>query len=124
MRSVVVCTTCKYSPISKTGPDGRTGGEMLLAHVRDEVAERDAADVTVEAQACLWNCARPCSVVLRDATRFSYITGGHEPTRAQAQAIVDWFAAHSESERGEVPFRQWPERMKGHFIARVPPEPQ
>jgi predicted metal-binding protein len=78
--------------------------------------------VRVETQECLWNCTRPCSVVFRDFARFSYVTGSHEPTAAQAAAILDWFEAHGASDRGEVPFKHWPQRMRGHFIARMPPE--
>jgi predicted metal-binding protein len=120
MRSLFVCTTCKFAPDSKTGPDGRTGGETLLGHIQDAVVER-GEDVTIRAQACLWNCTRPCSVVASDSARFSYVTGGHEPSRAQADAILDWFKLHGETAGGEVPFRQWPDRMRGHFIARIPP---
>jgi predicted metal-binding protein len=120
MRQIVMCTTCRHSPEARTGPDGRTGGETLIAHMREAIATRDL-DVELETQACLWNCQRPCSVVLRDDRRFSYVTGGHEPSRAQAEAILDWFAAHGASSSGEVPFREWPQRMRGHFIARLPP---
>jgi predicted metal-binding protein len=121
MRSLVLCTTCKYDATSKLAPDGRTGGETLIAHVRDALEDVARLDVHVETQACLWNCTRHCSVVVRDDTRFSYVTGGHEPSRAQAEAIIQWFDLHGETVAGDVPFRQWPDRMRGHFIARVPP---
>jgi predicted metal-binding protein len=120
MREIVLCSTCRYSSLAKTGPDGRTGGETLIGHMREAVAAR-GLDVSVTTQACLWNCTRHCSVILRDDERFTYVTGNHEPTRAQAEAILDWFAAHGATATGEVPFRQWPERMRGHFVARVPP---
>jgi predicted metal-binding protein len=120
MRQIILCTTCRYSADSKTGPDGRTGGETLVAHVRARLLESGLMDVEIQTQACLWNCNRPCSVILRDNTRFSYVTGGHEPTADQAAAILQWFALHGQSESGEVPFRQWPDRMRGHFIARMP----
>lgn len=121
MREIVMCTTCRYSAAEKTGPDGRTGGETLIAHMHDAIADKGLADVGVQTQACLWNCKRHCSVILRDDRRFTYFTGDHEPTRDQAEAILAWFAVHGESETGEVPFRQWPDRMRGHFIARIPP---
>lgn len=120
MREIVMCTTCKFSASEKTGPYGRTGGETLIAHMHEAIAARGGG-VAVQTQACLWNCRRHCSVVLRDAARFTYITGDHEPSREQAEAILDWFAAHGETSTGEVAFRDWPQRMKGHFIARVPP---
>ena len=122
MRSIVMCTTCRYSSDEKTGPDGRTGGETLIQHLRDAIADR-GAEIELRTQACLWNCKRHCSVVLSDDERFTYFTGDHVPTRAQADAILDWFAMHGESPTGEVSFRLWPDAMRGHFIARIPPAP-
>jgi predicted metal-binding protein len=119
MRQIVLCTTCKFSPESRTGPDGRTGGETLIDHVNSVLQKRDPSS-SVQTQPCLWNCAKPCSVVFRDTERFTYVTGGHEPTREQAEAIVAWFELHGATEDGQVPFKQWPDRMRGHFIARVP----
>ena len=120
MRDIVMCSSCRHSAAEKTGADGRTGGETLIAHMRDVIKAR-GSDVGLQTQVCLWNCKRHCSVVLRDDQRFTYFTGGHEPTREQAEAILDWFTAHGDSATGEVPFRQWPDRMRGHFIARIPP---
>lgn len=119
MRSLVICNTCKFSPESKFAPDGRTGGQILIDHVRQALVDR--TDVDVVEQACMWNCVRPCSVVIRDDERYSYITGGNAPTRDQAEAILTWFDAHGASATGEVPFKQWPQAMRGHFIARIPP---
>jgi predicted metal-binding protein len=121
MRSLVVCTTCRFSDQSKLAPDGRTGGEILLGHVQDALRGAGREDVVVEPQACLWNCNRPCSIVLRDTERFSYVTGGHAPSREQAEAVIAWFDLHGQTATGEVPFRQWPQAMRGHFIARIPP---
>ncbi len=117
---MVFCTTCRYSPEQQFGPDGRTGGETLVAHMRDIIAERGRSDIIIQTQACLWNCRRHCSVVLRDDQRFTYFTGDHAPDREQAEAILAWFDAHGATASGEVPFRDWPQRMRGHFIARIP----
>ena len=122
MRSIVMCTTCRHSVTGKTGPDGLTGGQTLIAHMRAAIAERGGG-TAIETQACLWNCKRHCSVFLRDDQRFSYFTGDHAPTRAQADAILDWFELHRLSETGEVPFRSWPDTMRGHFISRIPKVP-
>ena len=119
MRRLVICSTCKFSPESKTAPDGRTGGEILIGYMREVLEARP--DVVLETQICMWNCTRPCSVVMQDEQRYSYITGGNEPSRTQAEAILQWFDAHGETETGEVPFRLWPQAMRGHFIARIPP---
>lgn len=98
-----------------------TGGETLARHMETVLAERGRTDLAVERQACLWNCMRPCSVILRDTERFTYVTGSHVPEKAQAEAILAWFDLHGESATGEVPFRTWPQAMRGHFIARIPP---
>ena len=121
MRSLVICSTCKFSTESKFAPDGRTGGEHLISAMDAVLAEQGRSDVQVQTQICLWNCSRPCSVVMRDDERFSYVTGGNAPTKAQAEAILEWFDAHSKTETGEVPFKLWPQAMRGHFIARMPP---
>ncbi len=121
MRRLVICTTCKFSPESKFGPDGRTGGQTLLAALRAVAGRRGRDDIEIATQECLWNCTRSCSVAIHDDQRFSYITGSNTPDEEQAEAILDWFDAHGSTADGQVPFRQWPQRMRGHFIARIPP---
>ncbi len=121
MRSLVLCNTCRFPDGRKVADDGRTGGQTLIAELRALLAEHGRRDVDVEEQACLWNCTQSCSVAIRDTERFSYITGKHVATRTQAEAILQWFDAHGASPSGEVPFKQWPDAMRGHFIARIPP---
>lgn len=121
MRSLVLCNTCRFPDGHKFADDGRTGGQTLIAEMRGLLADIGRTDVQVEEQSCLWNCTQSCSVAIRDTERFSYITGKHVATRAQAEAILQWFDAHGETETGEVPFKLWPDAMRGHFIARIPP---
>jgi predicted metal-binding protein len=121
MRSLVLCNTCRFPDGRKQADDGRTGGQTLIAELRGLLSDQGRSDVDVVEQTCLWNCSQSCSVVIRDTDRFSYITGKHVATRDQAMAILQWFDAHGETETGEVPFKQWPDAMRGHFIARIPP---
>jgi predicted metal-binding protein len=121
MRSIVFCTTCRYSVETEIGPDGRTGGETLAQAMEDLVAERGRRDVPIGRQACLWSCTRHCNVLMRDSARYSYLAGGFVPGREAAEAILAWFDLHGASPTGEVPFRTWPQAMRGHFIARIPP---
>ncbi|HEX3215807.1 MAG TPA: DUF1636 domain-containing protein [Aestuariivirgaceae bacterium] len=121
MRSLVFCTTCRHSAAEPTGPDGLTGGERLARTMEALLRERRRSDVTVRRQACLWACTRHCNVWIADSQRFSYLAGGFVPGRAAAEAILAWFDLHGQSERGEVPFRAWPDGMRGHFITRLPP---
>ena len=121
MRRIVICTTCKFSETSKFAPDGRTGGEMLLAELRELLVRKGRKDVMIEPQVCLWNCTRACSVVIQDEAKFSYVTGSNTPDAEQAEALLQWYDFHSEAVEGVVPFKQWPQKMRGHFIARIPP---
>ena len=121
MRRIVMCTTCRFPDGRKTDEAGLTGGQRLIAEMRAVLAAQGRADVEVVEQACLWNCTQSCSVAIHDTVRFSYITGRHQPSREQAAAILEWFDMHGRTERGEVPFREWPDLMRGHFIARIPP---
>jgi predicted metal-binding protein len=121
MRALVFCTTCRFSRDEQVGPDGRTGGETLIAEMEALLRSRGRSDVNIERQACLWSCLRHCNLVFRDDQRFSYIAGDFRPERQAAEAILEWFDLHGKSEAGTVPFRDWPRAMRGHFIARIPP---
>ena len=39
-----------------------------------------------------------------------------------AHAILEFSLRHAASEEGVVPYGQWPDGVKGHFITRTPPE--
>src|SRR6476659_1620138 len=121
MRSLVFCTTCRHSAAEPTGPDGLTGGERLARTMEALLRAQGRRDVTVRRQACLWACTRHCNVWFDDSQRSSYLAGGFAPEPAAAEGILAWFDLHGQSERGEVPFRTWPDGMRGHFITRLPP---
>ncbi len=121
MRHLVFCNTCRFPDGRKTDDEGRTGGQVMIDAMRKVIADKGRDDVTVVEQACLWNCTQSCSVAIRDSERFSYITGRHVPSVEQAEAILAWYDLHGATESGEVPFRQWPDAMRGHFVARIPP---
>lgn len=122
MRSLVFCTTCRFSVEDATGPDGLTGRETLARAAEAVLDERGRAEARVDRRACLWSCKRHCDVWLRDAARFSYPVGDFAPSGAAAEAILAWYNLHGQSEHGMVPFRSWPVGMRGHCIARMPPE--
>ena len=49
-----------------------------------------------------------------------YLAGRFEAGLPAAEAILDWSAAQARSSDGAVAYKQWPEGIKGHFIARIP----
>ncbi len=117
---VTVCETCNFSSEAKLQLD-RTGGEMLA-----ELLEQDARSdqqVQVRRHACLMGCARHCNVALSAAGKLTYVLGSFEPAPESAAAIMGFARLYAESATGQVPYRLWPEGVKGHFVARIPPLP-
>ena len=120
--SLVVCNTCRFSADEREDADGVRGGARLIAALRAEMAVDDRLDgFAIEEMACLFNCTQHCSIHLRAPAKIGYVLGRFEPTPAAARAILDYAVAYMASEEGVVPYRQWPEGVKGHFIVRVPP---
>lgn len=116
--AVVVCDTCRFSVDERDSPDGVRGGTLLAEALREAAA---GSGVAVQTMPCLFNCAQHCSVHLRAPDKIGYVLGRFEPTAEAARAIVDYAIAYAASEDGVVPYRQWPEGVKGHFVVRVPP---
>lgn len=123
--SLIVCNTCRWSEDAREDDQGVRGGARLAEALR-AAKEGDArlASLAVEEMACLFNCNQHCSVHLRAPGKIGYVLGRFAPTAEAAQAIVDYAAAYLESPEGVVPYRQWPEGVKGHFIVRIPPAGQ
>lgn len=120
--SLIVCSTCRYSAEEREDADGVRGGALLAQAVRT-AAQGDArvAELAIEEMPCLFNCTQHCSIHVRAPGKIGYVLGRFEPTADSAQAIVDYLAEYLQSEEGVVPYRRWPEGVKGHFIVRTPP---
>lgn len=120
--SLIVCSTCRYSAEERENADGMRGGALLAQAVRT-AAQGDArvAELSIEEMPCLFNCTQHCSIHVRAPGKIGYVLGRFEPMATSAQAIVDYLAEYLQSEEGVVPYRRWPEGVKGHFIVRTPP---
>lgn len=115
--TIFVCDTCRFSVEEKLDGD-KTGGEILCAYVEHKAAANP--NLTVKRQSCLMGCVRHCNIAITADDKLSYVLGEFQPDAEAAQAIVDYAILHAESETGQVPFRQWPQGVKGHFVARIP----
>lgn len=116
--TIFVCDTCAYAPDAKTDAEGRTGGEILAGLVEDAAA--GIAGLEVRRQSCLMGCEHPCNTAVAAPGKLTYVLGRFDPDTASAEALVAYARLHRESDNGQVPFRQWPAEVKGHFVARVP----
>lgn len=119
---VVACSTCRHSTDQREDGDGRRGGAKLAEALRRVQASDPAyADVAVAEMPCLFACSDFCAVHLRGDAKVGYVLGRFTPDEDAARAILDYARAYAESEWGQVPYRDWPEGVKGHFITRNPP---
>lgn len=116
---ITVCTSCKYAPTAAFDTTGTTGGEILAAALA-EGAGTPSGDPRIIRHECLWACGESCVVLIQAAGKTGYLAGRFEAGAAAAGAILDWAAAYGRSAEGAVPYAQWPDGMKGHFIARIP----
>lgn len=116
MTTIIVCDTCDYSMLEKLH-EGKTGGEVLAEHV-ERIAEDK--DVVVKRQSCLMGCERHCNIAIQAEDKMTYVLGKFDPNEISAEAIVEYAERYGESETGQVPYKQWPQGVKGHFVARIP----
>lgn len=123
--SLIVCSTCRFSTDEREDASGVRGGARLASALRDAAETHGGlADLAIEEMPCLFNCAEHCSIHLRAPGKIGYVLGRFQPTTEAAGAILDYAVAYMESTEGVVPYRQWPEGVKGHFIVRLPPAGQ
>jgi predicted metal-binding protein len=120
--AIVACNTCRHSTDAREDAAGKRGGAQMVAALRS-VQESDAryAGVAVQEMPCLFACTDFCTIHLRAPGKVSYVLGRFTPDEDAATAILDYAVHYAASEHGRVPFKQWPQGVKGHFITRTPP---
>lgn len=114
--TITICETCKQEN-RDSGAEARTDGARLA-----DLVERAAAGagVATRRHACLMGCAHGCNIAIQAPGKLTYVLGRFAPEEEAAQGIVDYARAHAASDSGQVPFRQWPQAVKGHFVSRIP----
>lgn len=117
---ITICDTCKRDGWDRTGME-RTDGEALAALV--EAAAQGVEGLRTRRVSCLMGCKHGCNVAVQGAGKLNYTLGDFTPDAQAAEAIVDWAARHARSDSGQVPYRDWPQGVKGHFVTRHPPLP-
>lgn len=116
---ITICDTCKREGW-ETGDMSQTDGERLATLIE---AVATTADVKTRRVSCLMGCKHGCNVAIQGAGKLNYTLGDFEPAPDAAQGIVDYAALHAASDTGQVPYREWPQPIKGHFVTRHPPLP-
>lgn len=117
MTTITICTTCR-NEAARADRETEPTGEGFLERVRTAV---NGAPLSVRGTACLMGCEHGCNAAISSEGKLTYVIGRFEGTEDDAEALVDYAAKYHQSESGAVPYRQWPQGVKGHFIARIPP---
>ncbi|ALG73402.1 hypothetical protein VY88_21245 [Azospirillum thiophilum] len=117
---LVVCETCRRPD---DPPEAvRPGAELLALMERALAGAPDlAAQVRLRPLRCLMSCRRPCAVAVRSASRMSYVLGDMAADEEAVETLTAYLRAYAATPDGLVPFKQWPQGVKGRFVARLPP---
>jgi len=114
---ITVCDTCKAETcLTPDAPE--KDGAKLAALV--EAAAKGNETVEVRRHSCLMGCNHGCNIALQAEGKLTYVMGRFEPSEEAANGIVEYATLHSDSTSGQVPFKQWPAAVKGHFVSRIP----
>ncbi|MFK7938426.1 MAG: DUF1636 family protein [Roseovarius sp.] len=116
---ITICDTCKRDDWDETTHD-QPHGETLAEQVEAAAIGRD---VKTRRVSCLMGCSHGCNVAIQAQGKLAYTLGRFEPDSEAAAGIVDYAEMHAQSDTGRVPFREWPQAIKGHFVTRHPPLP-
>ena len=117
---ITICDTCKREDLPLRA-DGRTQGEALADMIETAAAGVDT--VRTRRTSCLMGCKSGCNVAIQAPQKLCYTLGDFVPSDEAAKGIVAYAAAHADSDTGQVPYRTWPQAIKGHFVTRHPPLP-
>jgi len=117
---ITVCDTCKREGWETRGME-KTDGEAFAELI--EAAAAGAGNVRTRRQSCLMGCKHGCNVAIQAAGKLAYTLGDFDPGAEAAAAVVEYAAKHAASATGQVPYREWPQAVKGHFVTRHPPLP-
>lgn len=120
--AVVACNTCRHSADARDDEAGTRGGARLVEALQAaQAGDARYAGIAVQQMPCLFACTDFCTVHLRAPGKVGYVLGRFTPDTDAARAILDYAVEYAASEHGRVPFKQWPQGVKGHFITRTPP---
>lgn len=117
---ITICDTCKREDWDATTAD-QTDGERFAGLI-----EAHAQDTNVQTRrvSCMMGCTRACNIAVQGEGKIAYVLGQFEGVEVDAAAVVEYAQAYDASETGQVPFRTWPQGVKGHFTSRTTPLPQ
>ena len=116
---IYVCRTCR--PEGFAGPDeDRPGARFSRALVERTRTRKLNGRVVVKGVDCLSVCKRPCTAAVVGTAKFAYVIGDLEAGE-HVDDLIDFALLYADSEDGITKWRDRPEVVRKHTVARVPP---
>ena len=115
--TITICNTCKRPDWAERDTP-QTDGEALATLI--ETAASGVDGLRTRRHSCLMGCGKGCNLAIQGPGKLTYVLGDFEARDDQAAAIVEYARLHNSSDTGQVPFKQWPQAIKGHFVSRLP----
>ncbi len=120
--TLFVCTLCRYSQ-TETQNAGVSGGEHLIAQLRQELETRQLSDqLTLEPVRCMAACDDFCNATLAAPGKLTFILKGLSPTESAA-ALSEFCEQYAASPGGKVPYRERPQEIHQSTAYVLPPLP-
>jgi predicted metal-binding protein len=116
---ITICEGCKQPDWAERGQEQSDGA--VFADLIEAEATKDG--IKTRRVSCTMGCERACNVIVQGPNKIGYSLGKFAADPEKARAIVDYALMHQNSETGQVPFREWPAGVKGHFVSRQLPLP-
>jgi predicted metal-binding protein len=116
---ITICDTCKRDDWDQRETTV-TDGEKLAGLIENTDL---GPDVKTRRVSCLMGCTHGCNIAVQAHNKLTYTIGRFEPIAEAAEGIIAYAQLHADSETGQVPYREWPQAIKGHFITRHQPLP-
>ena len=115
--TITICDTCKRPDWAERGVE-HSDGEALATLI--EQAAKDVSNVKTRRHACLMGCGKGCNLAIQSNGKLTYVMGDFSASVEAAEGVVEYARLHALSETGQVPFKSWPQAVKGHFVSRLP----
>lgn len=114
---LIVCETCNFSQ----DKDQPHGGTLLFNAIEQSLSLHPIEGLSISRTKCMMSCSRSCNVHLRSQGKISYVIGDLKAEKAYLEMLHDYIKLYQISDTGQVAYKQWPELIKGKFVARLPP---
>ena len=115
--TLYICETCGY----RADAESQSEGALFAREIERQLAQAPIAGLALRRTRCLMACQRACTAHLRAPGKINYVIGDFQPNAENAGTLLDYVRRYQDSATGQVPYKLWPEGIKGHFVARTPP---